>query len=533
MAQILDQWGRPIERSVLSTQQTEKTDWLHREIASHPARHLTLDRVFGILQEAEFGFLIRQHELFRDMEERSPHIQAELHKRKRSVTKLQWDVQPPRNPTKEEQSLTAFAREALCDLPGFKDLLFDCLDAIANGFAALELEWTRLGNTWVIEKHHWRPQSWFQLDQATRMHIHLRDGTPDGSKLLPFGWILHRHKAVSGYTARQGLMRVLVWPYLIEQYATWDFAEFLDIYGMPLRVGKFPNKATTDERNTLWRALVGIGHNAAAMIPDSMSIDFEEAMRNAESPFVAAQSWAERAESKCIVGQTMSAESHPSGLGSGNAKLHGEVRNDIRDADTEVLNATITEQVIYPYLALNMGFTDIRRCPRFVLDISQSEDIVSWGKALPELASVMKIPARFAHERLRIPVPLNGEPVLAVDVADVKPLQEAKSLAAASAAVPQPVDLRAIDRIDPVQGQIDRALDMLARELPGQGRDLARAALAAVSKAGDFQEALAALSADHVQTGDAILIEAIARAMFVVELLGVDAVAREIASGRH
>ncbi|MBO1856812.1 DUF935 domain-containing protein [Burkholderia cenocepacia] len=533
MAQILDQWGRPIERSVLSTQQTENIQWLHREIAAHPARHLTLDRAFGILQEAEYGFLIRQHELFRDMEERSPHIQAELGKRKRAITKLQWDVQPPRNPTKEEQNLTAFAREALLDLTCLEDLLFDCLDAIANGFAALELEWMRLGGAWIIEKYHWRSQSWFQLDQATRMHIHLRDGTPDGSRLRPFGWILHRHKAVSGYTARQGLMRVLIWPYLIEQYATWDFAEFLDIYGMPLRVGKFPNKATTEERNTLWRALVGIGHNAAAMIPDSMSIEFEKAMDKAESPFVAAQSWAERAESKAILGQTMSAEAHGSGLGSGNAKLHGEVRTDIRDADTKVLNATITEQVIYPYLALNMGFSDIRRCPRFVLDISEAEDIAVLSKSFASLAAFMKIPARYAHERLRIPEPVNGEPVLAINVADVKPLQQAKSIAAASAELPQTADLSAIDRIDPVQGQIDRALDMLAKELPGQGKDLARAALAAVSNATDFQEALAALSADHVQIKDAVLIEAIARAMFVVELLGADAVAKEIASGRH
>ena len=71
---------------------------------------------------------------------------------------------------------------------------------------------------------------------------------------------------------------------------------------------------------------------------------------------------------------------------------------------------------------------------------------------------------------------------------------------------------------------------MLAKELPGQGRDLARAALTAVSNAGDFKEALAALSADHVQTKDTVLIEAISRAMFVVELLGADAIRREIAS---
>ena len=530
MAQIVDQYGKPIERSVLSTPQTESVPWLQRELAGHPARHLTLDRVQDIFQQAEFGFLIRQHELFRDMEERSPHIHAEMHKRKRAITRLSWDVQPPRNATSAEQKLTEYAREQLLDMADLEDLVFDCLDALGNGFAALELEWTRLGSTWVMKKHHWRPQSWFQLDQGTRMEIHLRDGTPDGSPLLPFGWILHQHKAVSGYTARQPLMRILAWPYLLEQYATWDFAEFLDIYGMPIRIGKYPNKATESERNMLYRAIMGIGHNAAGIVPDTMQIELQEAVRNADAPYIAALSWCERAQSKAILGQTMSAESHSSGLGSGNAKLHGEVRTDIRDADAKLIGATITQKVIYPLLALNLGFSDIRRCPRFVLDISKGEDIKTWSEALPKLASVMSIPQRFAHERLRIPEPTDNEPVLKVDVADVQPLREVKSIASASAQVPQTSELRAIDRIDPVQGQIDRALDMLAKELPGQGRDLARAALTAVSNAGDFKEALAALSADHVQTKDTVLIEAISRAMFVVELLGADAIRREIAS---
>jgi phage gp29-like protein len=531
MAQIVDQFGRPIERSVLSEQQSDSVPWLAREIAGHPARHLTLEGVQDIFQQAEFGFLIRQHELFRDMEERSPHIHAEMHKRKRAITRLAWDVQPPRNPTAAEEKLTDFAREQLLDLSDLEDLIFDCLDAVGNGFSPLELKWARLGSTWVLEKHYWRPQSWFQNDQATRMEIHLRDGTPDGAPLLPFGWVLHQHKAVSGYTSRQPLMRVLAWPYLLEQYAVWDFAEFLDIYGMPLRVGKYPNNATPEERNTLYRAIMGIGHNAAGIIPTSMEIEFTEAMRNADAPYIAALAWCASAQSKAILGQTMSAEAHGSGLGSGNAKLHGEVRTDIRDADAKLINATITNQVIYPILALNMGFSDIRRCPRFTLDISKSEDIATWSKALPELASVMQIPTRFAHDRLRIPEPVNNEPVLKVNVADVQPMREVKTLAAASQQVPQAADIRAIDRLDPMQGQIDRALDMLAKELPGQGRDLARAALAAVSNAGDFQEALAALSADHVQTADAVLIEAIARAMFVCELLGADAVRREIANG--
>ncbi|WP_308197178.1 phage portal protein family protein, partial [Achromobacter xylosoxidans] len=39
----------------------------------------------------------------------------------------------------------------------------------------------------------------------------------------------------SGYIARTGLFRVLAWPWLFKNFAVRDLAEFLEIYGLPLR----------------------------------------------------------------------------------------------------------------------------------------------------------------------------------------------------------------------------------------------------------------------------------------------------------
>ncbi len=61
--------------------------------------------------------------------------------------------------------------------------------------------------------------------------------------LRPFGWISHTGKAKSGYLSRTGLIRVLAWPYLFKNYSVRDLAEFLEIYGLPLRVGKYPDGA--------------------------------------------------------------------------------------------------------------------------------------------------------------------------------------------------------------------------------------------------------------------------------------------------
>ena len=47
------------------------------------------------------------------MEERDGHVFSELSKRKRAVIKLPWDIVPPRNPSKEEEEASAYAKELL------------------------------------------------------------------------------------------------------------------------------------------------------------------------------------------------------------------------------------------------------------------------------------------------------------------------------------------------------------------------------------------------------------------------------------
>ena len=69
----------------------------------------------------------------------------------------------------------------------------------------------------------------------------------DGAELAPFTWIVHKHQAKSGYLSRSGLHRILAWPFLFKNYAVRDLAEFLEIYGLPLRLGKYPSGASPDD----------------------------------------------------------------------------------------------------------------------------------------------------------------------------------------------------------------------------------------------------------------------------------------------
>lgn len=528
---IVDKNGIPIKSGDLTKSQTSMLTQLHNEVGSHPSRGLTPSRLNSILSAAESGDLIAQHELFRDMEERDGHIFAELSKRKRAVTKLAWDIEPPRNASKQEQDLTAYVKELLLDLQDFEDLQFDLLDGIAHGFSAVELAWVRIGNDWTIDQFNHRPQSWFKFNLADRNALKLRSNNMLGDDLQPFGWMLHIHKAVSGYVGTSGLGRVLVWPYLFKHFSVGDLAEFLDVYGLPIAVGKFPQNANDDEKATLLRAIAGLGHNARGIIPQSMMIEFEQAAQGSEKPFEAMIKWCEDVASKAILGGTLTSSAQATGLGSGLGEIQNEVRLDIRDSDCKQLQGTITRDLIYPLLALNKGFADIRRCPRFVFDNSEPEDLKLYADSLPKLAEIgMKIPAHWAHSKLKIPQPLEGEEFLQIATKPLAPADIAKKTANSILA-----KLKAEAKLDAEffadQDAIDGAIENLGDKIQQQAEKWLKPAILALSKADNAEAALAILAGENPLLNDEVLVEAIARAMFAVDILGGHSAMQDISNG--
>jgi phage gp29-like protein len=214
LIKIVDQFGAPIERAVLTEPQTARVAAVTNQYLTPMLGGLTPARLARTLQEADIGNLVEQHRLFSDMEERDGHIRAEMDKRKNAVVGLHWNIVPPRGATPAEKAAADWVKEVLQDaVDPLEDMLLALMDGIGHGFAPVELEWRKQGGE-LLPAFHPRPQEWFRLDE-TRTAIHLNDSTIGGMPLNPFGWVMHSHgKAKSGYMGRLGLYRTLVWPVL-------------------------------------------------------------------------------------------------------------------------------------------------------------------------------------------------------------------------------------------------------------------------------------------------------------------------------
>ncbi len=200
-------------------------------------RSITPERLKQLLNDADRGDISAMHAMFYEIEEQDPHIAAEITKRKNAVLTLDWSVMPPRDATPAEKKQAEWVHTVLSDISAFEDVMLDCLDAIGHGFAALEIEWTKHDAYFVPKSFNWRAQSWFKIDKQTQELRLIKQGEVDGQPLWENQWIIHKHKTKSGALARSGLHRVLAWTFAFKNYAVNDLAEFLEIYGLPVRVG--------------------------------------------------------------------------------------------------------------------------------------------------------------------------------------------------------------------------------------------------------------------------------------------------------
>jgi len=428
ISNILDANGQPFNVEASTVPQSARVGYLQREFDRHPARGLTPARLHDIMVNAEMGDLIGQLELAEDMEERDGHLFAEMSKRRGALTQLSWSIEAPENASAEEKALAEDMRawfgqiqvEANGVTGGIDLMVWTMTDAILKGFAPQEMVWQLIDGV-RIPKLTAQPQRWF-CPSADRRHLLLRsrdatEGTADlpsvmGEELLPLSWLMHMHPAKAGYVSRMSLARVLFWPYLFKNYAVRDLAEFLEIYGLPLRLGKYPSGASDEEKRRLLQAVVQIGHNAAGIIPAGMELEFEAAAAGTEVPFVAMWDRLDAVESKAILGQTLTASEGQHGT-QALGKVHDGVRMDIRDADARKIEGTVSQQLIKPMALLNRPGAAKLRLPLFKLDTSEPEDLELYATNLPKLAKAgLRIGKKWVHDKLRIPEPAEGEDLL-------------------------------------------------------------------------------------------------------------------------
>ena len=211
--------------------------------------------------------------------------------------------------------------------------------------------------------------------------------------------------------SRAGLFRVTAWMYLFKNYDIKDWVSFCEVYGMPLRLGKYDVSASEDDKRQLMEAIVRLGTDAAGIVPSSTMIEFIEANKTTSVDlYENFARFADEQISKAVLGQTLTSDS---GGGSyAQSKTHNEVRHDLTAADAKALAVTIRRDIIRPLVEFNFGFD--ANIPFFEFDCREVEDQKEAVEVLKTLACDMglQIPTSYIYRKFNIPEPEENEDVL-------------------------------------------------------------------------------------------------------------------------
>ena len=379
----------------------------------HPADNLSPVRLAALLRSAEDGDAEAYLELAEQMEERDLHYLSVLGTRKRQVSQLPVTIEAATDAA-EDQRIADFLRDWLT-----RDTLdaeiFDILDAVGKGFSASEIVWQLDGPLWYPEAIRSRLPQWFEFDRDTGEALLLRGGYGETSvqttPLPPAKFIVHKSAAKSGLPIRGGFARAVAWAYLFKNFALKDWVAFADVYGMPFRLGKYPAQATEEQIDTLFRAVVGMGQDAAAVIPDTMMVDLVDGKANGSADlYERLCDYLDRQISKAVLGQTATTDADTGGLGSG--KEHGDVRADIERADAKALQATLQRDLIMPMVRLNFG--ERKAWPKIRIGREAEEDLEQLTRAVSTLVPLgLRVQESVIRDKLGLPDPEPDAEILA------------------------------------------------------------------------------------------------------------------------
>lgn len=397
------QTPRPESREVAAAQVTDK-------YSEYPSDGLTPVRLAEIFKEADAGDVLRQAELFEEMEEKDPHLFSQLQTRKNAVTGLDYEVIPFDSDDPRDKEIAEFVEAQLGGIEGFEDIMLDLLDAIGKGFAVSEIMWSYDEGHVVVDDIRSRHQKRFFWDSVDDSFKVRTQEAPEGIELPKNKFIVHKYKARSGHPSRAGVLRVVAWMYLFKNYTLKDWVAFCEVFGMPLRLGKYQPGASEDDKRALMQALVAIGADAAGIFPDGTAIEFVNTEKTSSTDlYERLARYCDEQVSKAILGQTLTSDS---GGGSyAQSKTHNDVRHDLTVADCKAIAATLRRDLIRPLVLYNFG--EDKRIPYLRFDAEESEDLTQTATVIGMLIreAGLKVPTSYIYKKFSIPKPEGDEEV--------------------------------------------------------------------------------------------------------------------------
>lgn len=265
---------------------------------------------------------------------RDDQVKTCRQQRELALIAKEWGVEPGDSSRKAKKA--AERLEAVLDRLAWDDKTQKMLSAVLYGHAVGEVMWATDGLEITIADIRVRNRSRFGFMPSGELRLRTLGNQMDGEALPPGKfWAFSCGADHDDEPYGLGLGHYLYWPVFFKKNGVKFWLQFLEKFGQPTAVGKYPAGASEPEKTRLLQALSAIQSSTAIRVPEGMVIELLEATRSGTADYTALYDRMNAAISKIYLGHSAGADSTAGKLGGEDNA--GEVREDLIKADADLV----------------------------------------------------------------------------------------------------------------------------------------------------------------------------------------------------
>lgn len=310
--------------------------------ASRDGRDITYGYLGKIRQSQDTVLAMRGGglEIYEDVL-RDPQVFSCFQQRRLAVTSKEWDVEAG-GEDKQSQMAADFLREQLSDV-GFDNAMGKMLHGLFYGYAVAECMWGKDGRHFTLDTIKVRKARRFRYDDDGGLRLLTQIDAVEGELMEPRKfWTFNAGADNDDEPYGLGLGHWCYWPVWFKKNGLKFWAMYLDKFGMPTGVGKYPAGTTAEDQRKLLNAVAAIQSDSGIIIPDGMMIDLLEATRAGTSDNKSFHDTMDAAIAKVILSQTMTTDN---GSSRSQGEVHEDVKEEVVKADADLICSSFNNQV--------------------------------------------------------------------------------------------------------------------------------------------------------------------------------------------
>lgn len=288
----------------------------------------------------------------------------------------------------------------------WSDVMWNMVQAAFRGYRAHEVIWKRDGSYLVPERVIDKPNRRFVFSTENELRLITRKNMVEGEELPDYKFLLSRHMPSFENPYGVALFSACFWPYTFKHNGFKFFVKFCEKYGIPWAIGKYPDGTTPEKQAELADQLAEMVEDSVAAIPDNGSVELLEHKSSGQLPQERLVDLCNREMSKALTSQTLATEIQGEGSRAA-SETHREREESVNSSDRGIVCDTINQ--LFEWITeLNFkGATP----PTFEY-FEEAEARKDWVEVIKDARDFINIPTKFAHDRLQVPVPVDGEDVV-------------------------------------------------------------------------------------------------------------------------